>query len=135
MNLYIFSYISFPRFPVFNQQNEVLFLVELRYCDVFDGMKCRFSRYESDYRSARPERDFPATRDYPSYRARDYPSGERDYGLPPRERSDYPSYYSPPREYPPASDRDYLPPRSGRDCMPPRADSDFDMPPRRYASR
>jgi len=97
------------------------------------------SRYDSEYRSARPERDYAAARDYPSYRARDYPGGDRDYGPPPRER-DYPSYYSPPRDYPP-SDRDYPPPRGrdyppgGRDYQFSRADHDLDMAPRRYGSR
>jgi len=100
-----------------------------------------FSRYDSEYRSARPERDYPATRDYPAYRGgRDYPGGgDRDYGPPPRER-DYPVYYSPPRDYPPPSDRDYPPPRAGRDYPPGGRDyqlarDDFDMPPRRYATR
>ena len=102
-------------------------------------VNCCSSRYDSEYRSARPERDYAAVRDYPTYRARDYPpGGDRDYGPPLRER-DYGAYYSPPRDYPPA-DRDYLParvrdyPPGGRDYQLSRAD-DFDMPPRRYASR
>jgi len=103
------------------------------------GSKCCSSRYDPDYRSARPERDYPPVRDYPSYRARDYPAGDRDYGPPPPRERDYPAYYTPPRDYPP-SDRDYLPPRgrdyppAGRDYQLPRAD-DFDLAPRRYSSR
>jgi len=103
-------------------------------------VNCCSSRYDSEYRSARgPERDYPAARDYPTYRTRDYPAGgDRDYGPPLRER-DYGAYYSPPRDYPPG-DRDYVParvrdyPPGGRDYQLSRAD-DFDMPPRRYASR
>ena len=101
-----------------------LLLNEIKHC---------FSRYDPEYRSARPERDYPTARDYPSYRVRDYPGGgDRDYGPPPRDR-DYSAYYSPPRDYPP-SDREYPPPR-GRDYQLSRADHDFDMGPRRYASR
>jgi len=87
----------------------------------------------------RPERgDYPPVRDYPSYRPRDYPGADRDYGPPSRER-EYSGYYSPPRDYPP-SDRDYAPPRTrdylsaGRDYQMSRAD-DFDMAARRYSSR
>ena len=105
---------------------------------LWNKVKFCFSRYDSEFRSARPERDYPAVRDYPSGRARDYPvGGDRDYGPPPRER-DYPGYYSPPRDYPPG-DRDYLPPR-GRDYPPGGRDyqlarDDFDMASRRYNSR
>jgi len=103
-----------------------------------NGTNFCFSRYDSEFRSARPERDYAAVRDYPTGRARDYPGGgDRDYGPPPRER-DYPGYYSPPRDYPPR-DGDFPPPR-GRDYPPGGRDyqlarDDFDMASRRYNSR